>query len=313
MLITDPLDTWVPEARGSSARTFTGFLPDQNDQLKQVALKVIRHDRIEYGLPLFREEVQILTILQDVAGITPMLECGFIRFDENQQLPPDHRPLNARNLSGIAQRFGPDQISSFMNILEEKTHQGWLPYLAMPKVDNQQNLMWICDAGYTRGNFLPVEESLRIAIQICEIIQVAHNRNIVYRDHKLLHYYWLELFNGVFMIDWNVARYHPQGVSRAEIQFDLVQLGARALHHIFSGRVAPGALADGPNKVEEIESASNSYRVHWTYDDQRLPSSLKEILEQLLLGNYSSADRLREDFLLVYAQLFTENIPDELG
>jgi hypothetical protein len=313
MLLTEPLDTWTPEARGSSARAFTGFLPTQNDQLKQAAIKIIRNDRIEYGLPLFREEAQILTILRDVPGITPLSECGFIQFTEHQQLPPDQSSYNARSLSGIAQRYSSDQVSNFLNILEEKTHQGWLPYLAMPKLDNQQNLMWICDSGYTHGNFLPIEESLRIAVQICEIIQTAHDRNIVYRDHKLLHYYWIDLYNGVFMIDWNVARFHPQGLSRAEIQFDLVQLGARALHHIFSGRVAPGALADGPNKVDEIETASSSYRVQWTYDDQRLPSDLKEILEQLLLGNYNSANRLRDDLLLVYAQLFTETMPSGSG
>lgn len=306
VLLADPLDTWAPEARGSSARTFNCFVRTPAGQLKQVAIKIMRGDRREYALPLFREEVQILNILGDVPGIIPMLECGFIQLADGISLPPDNRPINARNLNGTIQRFSTEYIPNFLSNLDTWTQQGWLPYIIMPKLDNQENLMWVCDAGYTRGRFIPIEESLRLALQICDILQIAHERNIVYRDHKLLHYYWLELYNGVFMIDWNVARYHPQGLSQSEIQFDLVQLGARALHHIFTGRVAPGALADGPNRVEEIEAASNSYRTQWTYDDQRLPPDLKEILAQLLANNYTRVNRLREDINQLYLKLISE-------
>ncbi len=311
VLLADPLDTWAPEARGSSARTFIGFLRNPNRQFTQAAIKIMRGDRLEYALPLYREEVQILNLLRDVPGVTPMLECGFIKLTEGLELPPDNRPLSARSLTGSVQRFGPDQAPNFLSNLDSRAHQGWLPYLVMPKLDNQENLMWTCDAGYTRGQFLPVEESLRLAMQICDILHIAHERNIVYRDHKLLHYYWLQLYNGVFMIDWNVARYHPQGLSPAEIQFDLVQLGARALHHIFTGRVAPGALADGPNRVEEIEAAANNYGVQWTYDDQRLPKSLKSILEGLLSGDYKRLPRLRDDLHQVYLELVAKNPEEE--
>ena len=313
ILLADPLDTWAPEARGSSARAFTGFLRNNGGQLKQAAIKIMRGERLEYALPLYREEVQILNTLRDVQGIAPLLECGFLQFFDGGQLPPDNRPTNARNLTGALLRFGTDQVSGFLSILETRAQQGWLPYIILPKLDNQVNLMWFCDAGYTHGRFLPVEQCLRLAMQICDILKIAHERNIVYRDHKLLHYYWLELYNGVFMIDWNVARYHPEGLSQAEIQFDLVQLGARALHHIFTGRVAPGALADGPNKVEEIESAANSYRTQWTYDDQRLPPSLKNILEQLLNNEYTRIARLKDDLYQVYQEIIPEpKIQEEL-
>jgi hypothetical protein len=313
LLLADPLDTWAPEAHGSSARAFIGFFRTSNGQLKQNAVKIMRPDRLEYALPLYREEIQILNVMRNVPGVTPLLECGLIQLEDGSQFPPDNRPINARALAGNIVRFGPDQTLNFLSIVDARAHQGWLPYIVIPKLDNQENLMWLCDAGYTRGRFLPIEESLRLSLQICDILNVAHERNIVYRDHKLLHYYWLNLYNGVFMIDWNVARYHPDGLSQAEIQFDLVQLGARALHHIFTGRVAPGALADGPNRVEEIESAAQSYRAQWTYDDQRLPPSLKTILEQLLGGGYNRIIRLREDLLQVYLQLTEENKPGEPG
>jgi serine/threonine protein kinase len=313
LLLADPLDTWAPEARGSSARAFIGFFRTANGQLKQHAVKIMRADRLEYALPLYREEVHILSILYNVPGVIPLLECGFIQLINGTQFPPDNRPLNARALTGNVQRFGPDQTSNFLSSLDARAHQGWLPYIAIPKLDNLENLMWLCDAGYTRGRFLPIEESLRLSLQICDILAVAHERNIVYRDHKLLHYYWQSLYNGIFMIDWNVARYYPGGLSQAEIQFDLVQLGARALHHIFTGRVAPGALADGPNRVEEIETAAQSYRAQWTYDDQRLPPSLKNVLENLLTGGYNRVARLREDLFQVYLQLIEENKPGEPG
>jgi serine/threonine protein kinase len=311
--LAEPLDTWAPEARGSSARTFVGFLRNPAGQLKQAAIKVMRPNRIEYALPLFREEVQVLHLMRDVPGIIPMLEFGFLQLNDASQFPSDTRNQGARNINGTVQRFCIDQIPAFLSILDGKAHQGWLPYLAIPKLDNQENLMWICDTGYTHGRFLPVEQSLRLAIQICDLIEIAHQRNIVYRDHKLLHYYWLEIFNGVFMIDWNVARYHPDGLSQAELQFDLVQLGARALHHIFTGRVAPGALADGPNLVEEIEASESSYRVQWTYDDTRLPPALKEILEKLLAGEYPRAMNIRQELFRVYQDMISDStgIQDE--
>ncbi|MCU0489034.1 MAG: hypothetical protein MUE67_08790 [Anaerolineales bacterium] len=311
LLLADPLDTWAPEARGSSARTFTGFVRNQAGQVKQIAIKIMRENRLEYALPLFREEVVVLSRMNDVPGVVPLLECGFIHLNTVTQLPPDNRPLSGRELTGEVQRFGPDQAAAFLSILDTRAHQGWLPYVGLPKLDNTENLMWICDAGLTRGRFLPVEESLRLALQICDILKISHERSIVYRDHKLLHYYWSELYNGVFMIDWNVARYHPAGLSPAEIQFDLVQLGARALHHIFTGRVAPGALADGPNRVEEIESAAKDYRAQWTYDDQRIPPAVKNILEQLLAASYNSVSALQADLAQAYQELVGDNRTSE--
>jgi serine/threonine protein kinase len=303
LLLAEPLDTWTPVALGSSARAFIGFLRSQSGGLKAVAIKVMRQDRADYALPLFQEEVRVLTMLRDVPGLTPLLESGFILPDQGMELPPDNRPLAARSLNGDVLRYAPDQVHNFQLALESKTNEGWLPYLAMEKRNYEDNLMLMCDAGYTRGQFLPVEDSLRLAIQICEILDAAHQRNIVYRDHKILHYYWQEIYNGVFVIDWNVARHHPEGLSRAEKQFDLVQFGARALHHIFTGRVAPGALPDGPNRPEDIEAAAHSYVAQWTYDDQRLPPELKDLIESLLAGNYTRAGELREDLYQIYTRL----------
>jgi hypothetical protein len=105
------------------------------------------------------------------------------------------------------------------------------------------------------------------------------------------------------MIDWNISKHLPHGLSAAEEQLDMVQFGARALHHILTGRPAPGALPMGPNQPEDIERASTSYAVNWTYDDERLPMRLKEILECVLNQGYPHIKDLRADLVEVYQQL----------
>jgi hypothetical protein len=142
-----------------------------------------------------------------------------------------------------------------------------------------------------------------MAIQICDILEVAHSRNIVYRDHKILHYYWQNEYNGIFMLDWNVAKRYPEGLSLNETQFDLVQFGARTLHYIITGRPAPGALPLGPNRPDEIEAAARTYTANWTYDDHRLPKDVKDILEAVLTGGYSQTRQLREDLHAIYNKL----------
>jgi hypothetical protein len=263
----------------------------------------MRHNRTEYALPLFREETRILTLLQDVPGVTPLLECGFIQLKENQLIPSEENHSSSQAISGSVQRFGLDSVHNFLTDLENRVVSGWLPYLAIQKQEKADNLLLHCDTGYTSGRFLPILEGLKFGIQICDILEAAHSRNITFRDHKILHYYWQEAYNGIFMIDWNIARRYPQGAPEGEIQFDLVQFGARTLHYILTGRPAPGALPTGSNQPEEIDAAARSYSVHWTYDDQRLPGDIKALLEALLNGSYTSAKGLREDLHSIYSSL----------
>jgi hypothetical protein len=302
VLLGEALDTWASEARGSSARLFLGSLASSGEAARPAAMKLMRPDKIDYALPLFREEARILSLLQDVPGVTPLLECGFIKLDQDGQpaLPPEERGTSAEGLRGQALRYGLDSIHNFLADLDNRLDQGWIPYLALEKQEQADNLLLHVDTGHTGGRFLPVLEGLVMAIQICDILDIAHTRNIIYRDHKILHYYWKEPFNSIFTIDWNVAKRYPEGLSTAETQFDLVQLGARALHYIFCGRSAPGALPMGPNRPEEIEAAAHSYTVQWTYDDRRLPKDLKDLLEAVLTGGYTSARLLRDDLRAAY-------------
>ena len=309
--LADSLDTWASEARGSSARVFQGYLRVPGTQhFNTAAIKIMRPDRADYALPLFREEVQILVQLRGIPGIVPMLEFGFIHLEDKTELPPEDRQISGSSLKGRILRFGLDSVHNYLLELPGKTSQGWLPYLATSKLERADNLLLLCDTGYTRGRFVPLLEGLRMAIQICEILEAAHARNIAYRDHKILHYYWQEPTNGIMAIDWNIARRYPEGMPLADAQFDLVQFAARALHLIVTGRSAPGALPMGPTRPEEIEAAAHSYSVRWTYDDQRLPKELKEILEKSLAGGYSEARTLREDLFRQF-QALSQLIPKE--
>lgn len=298
--LAEPLDSWIPEARGSSARVFGAVVHGEGGLF---ALKLMRPDRRDYALPLFREEAQILAIMRDVSGVIPLLELGYLKLHDGQDLPGEDRSIPAGHLRGSLQRYSPEETQNFLAVLEQRAASGWLPYLLLERIPPDHNLMAYCDAGRTHGWFLPLKESLFLGIQICDILQIAHDRNIVYRDHKLLHYYWDPAQQGIRMIDWNIARRHSEGVSAAEKQFDLVQFAARALHHILTGRPAPGALPLGPNRPEDIEQSAHQYAVQWTYDDERLPNVVKDLLERSLVDGYVSARDLRSDLYSIYQQL----------
>jgi serine/threonine protein kinase len=297
--LVEALDAWVPEAKGSSARVFQGFCKDAEGHIRQAAIKIMRPDKVDYALPLFWEEAQILAILEDLPGVARLIECGYLQFDGSQDLPPEDSPQAAHALTGSALLYGLDEVDLFVQGMEEKVSLGWLPFLALEKKNKEDCLLLHCDEGYTRGNVLPVDQGLEIAVKICDILEIAHARDIVYRDHKILHYYWNFRLRKVSTIDWNVAKWYPQGASETEIQQDLVQFGARTLHHILTGRPAPGALPVGPNRPQDIEMSPQHYSPAWTYDDyQRLPGEVMDLLAKVLAGSYDSAARLREDLLI---------------
>lgn len=232
-----------------------------------------------------------------------MLECGFLWVGEGFDFPPDHNLGAIQALRGDAVRMGVERVDTFLEQLDQRVREGWAPYLLVQTRRREDNLLLMCDASVTQGRLLPVPQLLLMSIQICEILEEAHRRNIVYRDHKILHYYWEAPQNGIYVIDWNVARYYPEGLTPVEIHMDLVQLGARGLHHILTGRPAPGALPLGPTRPEEIEQAAQQYRAQWTFDDQRLSAQVLTILEQLLSGSYTSVSDLKDDLKRAYLDL----------
>lgn len=322
MNFREPLDTWlaaglrdfaVPEAVGSSARVFSLSYPPLNgDYANLPVAKVMRPDKTRYALPLFENEVKILSLMKDVPGITPMLGLGYIQVTEGRW-PAEIAPLttslaqeaSAGQMTGSADIFQPDEAESFLNVLTDRAADGWLAMILLPR-RWEDNLYLRCDAGYTRGEFhrsFPVMQALMAAKQIAEIMAAAHQRRIVYLDHKVLHYYWNEPRRQVFVLDWNIGRLIANGNSEDVYAFDILQFSARALHHLLTGRQAPGSVNVGPNRPEDIQNAPEKYEPIWTYDDQkRLTQDELEVLGKAIQGQYRTAEGLAQDLQSLYNQ-----------
>lgn len=320
MKFTEPLDTWlsaglrdfaVPEAAGSSARVFLlEYEPLAGDYAAYPAIKVMRPDKCQYALPLFENEVWILDALQDVPGVTPMLGLGFIQVNEGVW-PGEIAPLSssleakasASQIQGIMNLYTPEEAQTFLSELASRVANEWLAFIILPR-RWEDNLYLRCDAGYTRGEFkrtFPVINAIQAGAQICEIIQAAHDKGIVYLDHKVLHYFWNEPRQRVFVLDWNIGRQISNGNAQEVLEFDVLQFSARALHHLMTGRQAPGSVNVGPNKPEEIQNAPSIYEPVWTYDDhKRLTEDEMEVLGGAIQGEFKSAQALGHELQALY-------------
>ncbi len=85
MQLHEPLDTWTPEARGSSARLFAAEIKTDERKTISAALKLMRPNRTDYALPLFREEAQVLSLMRDVNGCRPI---NRMRISQAGRWPP---------------------------------------------------------------------------------------------------------------------------------------------------------------------------------------------------------------------------------
>jgi hypothetical protein len=306
-------DFAVPEAVGSSARVFSlDYAPLTGDFINYPAIKIMRPDKTHYALPLFKTEIEILNLMGDVTGITPMLGLAFLHSTEGEW-PHEISPLTVKleadasaiHMTGAADLFQPNETDTFISQLSNRVADGWLPAIILPR-RWEDNLYLRCDAGYTRGEYhrtFPMADALRASLQICDIIQTAHEHGIVYLDHKALHYYWNEPRQQVFVLDWNIGRLIKNGNSKDVFEFDLLQFSARALHHLMTGRQAPGSVKVGPNKPEEIQNAPEMFEPIWTYDDQkRLTQDEMDFLTNAIQGKYATAVELAQDLQSLYNQ-----------
>ena len=315
MRLKEPLDTWltaglrdfaVPEAAGSSARVFVLDYPPLNgDYANFPAIKVMRPDKIAYAKPLFINEVRILDKMGDVPGVSPLLALGFLKVVEGGspgEIPPmttsRAREASAEHLQGEALFYLPDEVENYLRDMDDRLAQGWLAFMVLPR-RWEDNLYLRCDSGYTRGEYhrsFTVQEALKSAYQICKILQAAHERDIVYLDHKALHFYWNQPRQQVMVLDWNIGRELTNGDKDEIIAFDILQFSARAFHHLMTGRQAPGSVQVGPNKPEEIQNSPHQYEPVWTYDDQkRLTQQEMDVLGKAIQGGYRTAADLARD------------------
>ena len=322
MTFTEPLDTWlsaglrdfaVPEAVGSSARVFSLDYPPLNGDYANFSVaKVMRPDKTRYALPLFENEIRILNIMQDAPGVTPLVGLAYLKVTEGSW-PAEISPLttslveeaSATHVTGTADLYQPDEAEAYLSELADRVAEGWLAAILLPR-RWEDNLYLRCDAGYTRGEFhrsFPVVRALQAAKQIADIMAAAHERQVIYLDHKVLHYYWNDPRQQVFVLDWNIGRLITNGNAEEVYAFDVLQYSARALHHLLTGRQAPGSVNVGPNRPEDIQNAPEKYEPVWTYDDQkRLTQDELDVLSQAIQGQYTTAAGLAQDLQSLYNQ-----------
>ena len=299
--LTEALDQWVPMAGGHSARVFLGFLKE-GQRSRQRAVKVMRPTMTIKAPPVFLEEVKILNVMNNVPGVTKMVEMGFLKIENMNEFPDDTNGANAHSLQGIAHRYGLNELSIFISGLYERVAEGCLPYIALEKRQfpsrREKNLLTLYDLGYSKGKPLSVNQAIHMAAQICDILDVAHNRNIWYRDHKILHYSWHIQHERIYVFDLNVSKLEPRGLSEDHRRFDIVHFAARVLFHMFTGDTHPDALMLGATRPDEIENAPDQYAVEWNFDArERLSAEIRTVLEDALKGKYHQASALKKALL----------------
>jgi serine/threonine protein kinase len=241
----------------------------------------------DYSLPLFEKEVAILKLLSGVPGVINMFEYGVIKIDDPSVFPSDVKPYGAHHLSGKIVRINRDEDISF-DMVMNKVELGWLPYIAMNAKNYQDSIRYACSIRSSELSCLPEKMGIQIAINMFQILSEIHKRRIVYLDHKPYHYFWNSILNRIVVIDWNMSRIYDRPLSDAETQYDIMLLATRVLFQIFTGRTAIP-----PNNMNYLGDSV----VDWTYDDRvRLSLPLRNLIDEILKGKYSSATKLEKSF-----------------
>jgi serine/threonine protein kinase len=240
-----------------------------------VAFKVLRTEHLNpdgemrWEYRAFANEADLLMKLAGNPHIVDMLDCGFVA-------DPGEVPS-----SGEIESFNMD-VLGFIRALPTFAERGWRPYLALQNLTRTNNLLYLMKTNQTGVRWrLPSEEGLALAIQFGEVLRLAHQKGIVYLDHKLEHVYW----DGAQLriIDLNSSR-QLEGVDARDAQayrMDIHNLCVGILYPIFTG-LSPQktSLRPQPGNITEAESR---YRDILSLDfgvEPTLSSGLKDLLQR---------------------------------
>jgi hypothetical protein len=210
---------------------------------QNVALKIMRAEHLTNGSPprweaeAFINEVDLLLTLGDLPTVMELYDCGYIRAPEGRT-------------EGEIRSFGID-LNAFREAFYASLAEGWRPYLALEYLPRQNNLLYVMKSG-TQRRRLPTEEGLSLALQFGTLLYRAHERGIVFLDHKLEHAYW----DGetLRVIDWNSSKRVSGSPGDQEKINDLHNLCVGILYPIFTGASPQkGSLRPQPGSQEEVE------------------------------------------------------------
>ena len=266
--IDNYIDTF---ALGHYARVLEAY-DERTRQL--VAFKVMRAEHlspdgdIRWEYRAFPNEADLLMKLADSPHVVDLLDCGYLASGSEA-------PVNGEIIS-----FGTD-IKAFAAAINDYAERDWRPYLTMPNLARSDNLFYLMKPNQQGNRWrLPTEEGLALAVQFGKLLQFAHERGIVYLDHKLEHIYWN---GGSFtLIDLNSSRQLTDEVGdEQQYRADIHNLCVGILYPIFTG-LSPRktALRPQPSSQQEVESRYKDVTALDFGVEPTLSDALKDFLQR---------------------------------
>jgi len=212
-----------------------------------VALKIMRAEHLtpdgqpKWESEAFINEADLLLMLADLPEVMQLYDCGYIETSD------------AYPAAGEVQSFGTN-LNAFREAFYPHLGKGWRPYLALEYLPRQNNLLYLmkpAKAGERRR--LPSEEGIDLALQFGALLYRAHERGVVYLDHKLEHVYWDG--QSLRVIDWNSSKKVSDSSTEQQKINDLHNLCVGILYPIFTGASPQkGSLRPQPAGQQEVEA-----------------------------------------------------------
>jgi serine/threonine protein kinase len=252
------------------------------------ALKVLRPEHlspngeIRWEYRAFANEADLLMKMVGSPQVVDLLDCGYLS-------APGEAPAD-----GEVESFHLD-VMGFIQAMPTFAERGWRPYLSLQNLPRANNLLYLMKPNNAGSRWrLPSEEGLALGLQFAEMLRQAHQKGIVYLDHKLEHVYWDGL--GLRIIDLNSSR-QLEGGATGDAQFfrmDIHNLCVGILYPVFTG-LSPQktTLRPQPGNITEAESRYRDV----THLDFGVEPSLSVALQELLQRGAAMEIEHIDDFL----------------
>lgn len=163
-------------------------------------------------------------------------------------------------------------------------------YIVMERAEGQILADLVLELS-ARGEYLPELEMLVIVDNLLDLLQAAHEHDIVYNDVDAKHLFWDRDNYRLKLIDWGNAVFlegdevTPQGISR---QSDIAQVG-ELLYFVLTGG----------KRMEVPRDAGESFHLNFGEDGERIHSRLQAIISKAAHPNprlrYQSIAELYRD------------------
>jgi serine/threonine protein kinase len=256
---------------------------------QMVAFKLMRPEHLtgdgelRWEYRAFANEADLLQKLAGNPHVVGLVDCGYVS-------GPGEAPAE-----GEIESFHLDTLG-FIQQMAEFADRGWRPYLGLQNLPRLHNLLYLMKPNQAGARWrLPTEEGLALALQFGEVLRMAHQKHIVYFDHKLEHVYWDG--SQLKIIDFNSSRQLEANAKDNHFFFrmDLHNLCVGILYPVFTG-LSPqrSALRPQPGTAAEAELR---YRDVTALDFGVEPTLSQPLQDVLNSGAAMELDNI-EDFMI---------------